>query len=180
MEGFGSMRHEAFGLYKGFDMVFPRSNNFVMDIEGCVFQHGNCTFKILPVATASEYAAVPSVKVFGPEHPMDRSYPQLTQAIKSLGLPTEYYDHNASETEGGEGATSCFKFGFQLTALVCRAVRGKVFASVCPKEGTWLWFVILKPTNKLAARMLEVVEKRKAGLKVEDSEKWYQEMGFEK
>jgi len=174
-EKFNAIKHQAYNTYQGFNAVFARSNNYQMDLSECVFKHGNCTYKILPVATASEYGAPRSLILFGDSHPTGFNYRQLDEVISQLKLPRYFED---TDFVSQEGATACFKQGFKISALICEAVQGKTFVSVCPQDGIWMWFVILKPTNTLAERMLSAVESRKSKIQVEEADRWYTQMKF--
>ena len=126
---------------------------------------GQAIFTVMPAATSTE----PSVCVFGEKHPTGFSFPKLQAVIESLNLPTEYTDKENVIV----GAAPTFKYGFKLSACVCKAVKGKTFLSICPQPGTWLCMVVLGANNKAAQKIFQVREKKKSMITNKESDEWY-------
>ncbi len=175
MNGFFNIKNESCINYLAFNKIRVPSNDYDVDLSNrnrCSLRLGNAKFIILPVATACE--AQQSVRVFGQAHPTGFAFNQLDGAIRALGLPTDYNAPNVQDN----GVTPCFKFGFKISALVCRQVGGVTFLSVCPTPTTWVWLIILRGSNLEANQMLENFNEMKNTITVEDALQCYNEMNF--
>lgn len=172
MEAFENIRDESYLIYQAFNRKIKIDNNYNVDLTNpnkCLFQIANKEFTILPVATASETLDDTSLIIFGKDHPAKFVFPQLEPIIENLGIPRKYIPEN----ENQNSATPCFRFGYKLTALVCMAVAGKTFLSICPRPKTWVWFVILKGNSKASKKILDDLPLQSALITKEQIDEWY-------
>jgi hypothetical protein len=134
-----------------------------VSMETKTFDVGNKKFSVLPVATSNEV----SVYLFGEQHPTKMQFPELTQVIQDLHLQSEFL--SADDILGK--VPKCFDFAWKTSAQVCEKVNGRTFFSVCPREGTWVWFVVTGALNKEAEKALNSMAHMKPSAK--NRNEWY-------
>ena len=155
---FEQIKYEAYNTWKAGSSSFT---NPVLDIVQCKLVHGKYMYNVLPVCTSYDG----SLKLFGRDHPMGISYPELDEIVDKLELEETYKDN-------------FYQTGFMLSALVCKETQGQTFLSICSGQDNLIWVVILAPANNAAKRLLALMKKRKTSFTREDADRWYQEMGL--
>jgi len=150
---FEGVKYDAFMRYANFDVMLNKTKNYQLKLNTRSLKIGKDVYRILPVGTMAELDAHPGFIAYDGSHPSNYFYQELADAVDEFNLPSMW----ASPPSLDDGATEGFKFGYMLSSVLCDKLGGKTFASVCPKKGTWLWFIVMEGVSKSAKNLLEFV-----------------------
>lgn len=170
MEKFEKIKYDSYSMFHAFNTTFSTEINYDLNLRKCIFKHGNAIFNILPVASSNEYGDRPSISLFGKNHPTGLENSQLNDVVDRLNLPNNFIDKKCSIDED---INSCFKFGYKITAIICKEINGKAFLRISPQRGISYWFVIIKSINNEGSDLLSEVEKIKTRFNKNRADNWY-------
>lgn len=180
------IKHPSYCKYKAFSDIInsTKKQDFSLNLETQELKLGNLEFEIVPVCTSNDKAIV----FFGEDHPTEYSYPDLSLALKELEYETCYETVMRNVDEVGTSQLNINKYtkhwtyikAYTLTAIICNYLNAKTFASYECENGTMVWYLIKRHKNKNSLKILKECNKKISKMlkKPEESEHWYQTMGF--
>lgn len=175
MEGFENIRQVSYTKYAGFNKNLSSFSSYHLEIpssKSATFVLGHCQFSILPVLSTTKKGTLSEVTLFNESHPTGLNFPQITEICRDLQIPPTVNNENI------DGVSDTFRLSYTLSALVCSKVNGFTFLSATPKEGDWIWFVVLTSTNAPGKKYLERSKMTQSGVKKDEAAQWYALMGI--
>ena len=176
MNNFKNIPFQSFIKYQVANALlskFPRYTIDMSDKEDPILILGRSIFSIIPVASACEISR--TVHVFGKDHPSELEFPKLDYIVNALSLPRHFQASNMKDKRRS-GPTECFRFCYQLTAVICANANGNMFFAHNQGGYTWIWFVLNAAKNESARALLSEVQV--TNLSRDIAEKWYCENEF--